>query len=388
MLESMRIAIIGGALLLAGIAAILFRLEPLTDVATLWARVWPIMLFVAAITVVTEFAAQAGVFTVVAGRLSRWGIGRAWMLWLLVCALCAIATVFFSLDTTAVLITPVVITVVHHTGLRVLPFALTTVWLANTASLLLPVSNLTNLLAQELSRQSVLQFAELSWAPALVAVAIPIAIIGIVFRRDLGARFTATASPAPDDHVLLRISMVVLVALLPALVSGLPVWIPACIAAAILLVAFAFRRPGAVRFGVVPWGLIVFASGLFLAVDAARQLGLARVLQSATGTGTSFPELLRLAGVGAGSANLANNLPAYLALEPTAGGTPVRVIALLIGVNCGPLITPWASLATLLWHNRLTAVGVHVPWGRFIILGLVVVPLTVVAAVAVLTLTR
>lgn len=53
-------------------------------------------------------------FAIAAERMARWGRGRAWMLWILVCALCVVATVFFSLDTTAVLVTPVVITVQQH----------------------------------------------------------------------------------------------------------------------------------------------------------------------------------------------------------------------------------------------------------------------------------
>jgi len=382
----MRTAIIGGALLLVGIVAIILRIEPIDAASSLWDRVWPILLFVVAITVVTEFVAQAGVFQVVADRLARWGVGRAWTLWLLVCALCVVATVFFSLDTTAVLITPVVVTVVRHTGLRVLPFALTTVWLANTASLLLPVSNLTNLLAQEVSHQSVSQFVSLSWAPALVAIVVPLAIIAIVFRRDLGARFEPPAPSRPDDRILLRVSMIVLIALLPALVSGVAVWIPSCAAALILLVAFVIRRPGVVRVGLVPWSLLAFAGGLFIVVDAAHQVGLGTVLEAATGKGSTFPDLLRLAGVGGASASVANNLPAYLALEPTAAGEPIRIMALLVGVNCGPLITPWASLATLLWHNRLSAMDEHVPWGRFIALGAVVAPLTILGSVAALSL--
>jgi len=49
-------------------------------------------------------------------------------------------------------------------------------------------------------------------------------------------------------------------------------------------------------------------------------------------------------------------------------------------VNAGALITPWASLATLLWHSRLVAADVHFGWGRFMLLGLVVAPLTVAAS--------
>jgi arsenical pump membrane protein len=84
--------------------------------------------------------------------------------------------------------------------------------------------------------------------------------------------------------------------------------------------------------------------------------------------------------LGAGSANVANNLPAYLALEPTAG-SPLRLAALLIGVNLGPLISPWASLATLLWHERLQGLNLRVRWGGFAVAGAVAVALALPLAV-------
>lgn len=55
--------------------------------------------------------------------------------------------------------------------------------------------------------------------------------------------------------------------------------------------------------------------------------------------------------------------------------------ALLIGVNLAPLVSPWASLATLLWHQRLERLGVEISWRRFAMLGLVLVVLIVPATV-------
>jgi Na+/H+ antiporter NhaD/arsenite permease-like protein len=104
------------------------------------------------------------------------------------------------------------------------------------------------------------------------------------------------------------------------------------------------------------------------------------VLSPAAGTGETFPDLLRLAVLGAGAANIANNLPAYLALEPAAG-SPLRLGALLIGVNLGPLITPWASLATLLWHERLQSLNLRVRWGGYAVAGLVAVVLALPLAI-------
>lgn len=377
----MRTLIVGSALILLGCIALVTGVLPLGAAADLAERVGPILLFVAMITVVTELAAEAGLFQRIAELSAVWGRGRTVLLWLLVVAFATLSTIFLSLDTTAVLLTPVVVVLARHVGISPLPFALTTVWLANTASLLLPVSNLTNLLAEhELGGIGPAGFATLTWAPAIAAVIVPTLIVFVVHRPLLSGRYVPADRSPVDDPVLFRWAAVTVALLVPALVTGLPVWLPASVAALVLVTVFAIRRRRALTLALVPWSLLLLASGLFLVVDAAHELGLGRALSVIAGTGSTPLDLLQLAGVGAFGANAVNNLPAYLALEPTAG-SPLRLIALLIGVNVGPLITPWASLATLLWHQRLTQLEVDISWLRYAALGLIAAPLTVAIAV-------
>ena len=382
----MKTAIIGAVLLVIGAIFIAVGVLPVPDALAVADRVWPVLLFVVAITIVTELAAEAELFRVVAEFTAKWGRGRTIALWLFVVALAVISTVFLSLDTTAVLLTPVVVLLARHVGIPPLPFALTTVWLANTASLLLPVSNLTNLLAEhQLEGVGPLGFASLMALPALVAVVVPCLVLLAIYRRSLFTRYEPDAPAPASDRVLLIASAVVILALLPALVSGLPVWIPASIAAVVLGGFFVARRRSALRFSLVPWQVVVLASGLFLVVEAGHSLGLATALEAVAGSGDDPLSLLQLSATGVAGANVVNNLPAYLALEPVAE-SPLRIAALLIGVNAGPLITPWASLATLLWHQRLTALDVELSWRRYALLGLLVVPLTVIPAVLALAL--
>jgi arsenical pump membrane protein len=382
------LAVLGCGLLLLGGIAVAVGLLPVPDALALGERIAPVLGFVVAITVVAALATRAGVFDRVADGAARLGRGRGPVLWLLVVAVAVVATVFLSLDTTAVLLTPVVVVLARHIGVSPIPFALTTVWLANTGSLLLPVSNLTNLLAQhELDGVDPATFATVTAVPALVAVIVPLVIVFVVYRRDLVGRYEPEIVEPAADRTLLTISGIVIVLLVPALVSGVEVWLPATIAAVVLLAVFAVRRPAVVRPNLVPWSLLVMASGLFLVVEAGHALGLADLLGRVIGSGDDLGSLLGVAGAGALGANVANNLPAYLALEPIAG-SPERLVALLIGVNAGPLITPWASLATLLWHERLKSEGVEISWPRYALLGLVAAPLTVGLAVVAFALTR
>ncbi|MES1169793.1 MAG: SLC13 family permease, partial [Leifsonia sp.] len=231
------------------------------------------------------------------------------------------------------------------------------------------------------------RFVALMLAPAIIAIVVPCAILVVVHRRALASRFEPGPVTPAGDSALLWISGGVLVVLLPLLVTGIPVWIPATAAALVLVVVFAIRRRRTLRFGLVPWQLVLFASGLFLVVEAGHELGLTMLLRQLAGSGTDMGALLRLSLSGMLGANAVDNLPAYFALEPVAG-PPVRLAALLIGVNAGSLITPWASLATLLWHSRLQSLEVEVPWSRYVLLGLIAAPLTVVLATVGLALTQ
>lgn len=374
-----RLAVIGGILLLVGAGAVAAGVLPAADPLAIADRVWPILLFVVAITVVAELAAVAGVFDVAADALARLSRGRTVMLWLLVVGLAVATTAFLSLDTTAVLLTPVVVAVARIHRLDPLPFAFTTVWLANTASLVLPVSNLTNLLAAHRLAADPATFLALLWLPALIAIAVSIVLLWTIHRRRLRGRFDPAPRPVVADRVQLAVTTGVVLILLPLLVSGIPPWIPALAAAVLLIGLFGWRSPSVLKVSLVPWQLVVFASGLFLAVGAVAAVGSEAVLSLVAGSGTDLVSLWQLSGVGMLGANAINNLPAYLALESVAD-SPARLGALLVGVNAGPLITPWASLATLLWHQRLRALEVDVPWRRYVLLGLVAAPLTVALA--------
>lgn len=80
-------------------------------------------------------------------RASRPGVG--FLPFVLIAVLGTLTTIGMGLDTTAVLLTPVVLALSTRLNVSPVPFALLAVWIATTASLLLPVSNLTNLLAAQ-----------------------------------------------------------------------------------------------------------------------------------------------------------------------------------------------------------------------------------------------
>lgn len=371
---------------LAAAVLLLTGALPPPDALLLADRAIPVLVFVAAMTVVTELLEAAGLFHRVAYGVARMARGRTLVLWALAAVLCVVTTALFSLDTTAVLLTPVLVVVARACGLPVAPFALLCIMLANTASLFLPVSNLTNLLAQHRLGWAPAQFIAAAWLPATVACVVPVLVLTLVHHRAVTGRHVVPDTRTPADPVLLRISRVTVVALMIALVSGMPVWIPAVAAATVLLVATTRRTRAIPSPRLIPWRILLLTGALFVAVETVHARGLDAALQAAAAGSRDAGSLAVLAGLGAVSANVANNLPAYLLLEPAAGADPARLLSLLIGVNAGPLVTPWASLATMLWHRRLSTMDEPVGWGRFAAVGALVAVLTVSASTAALVL--
>jgi len=333
------------------------------ELLDLLARVGPVLVFFVAVTVVAEIAELVGVFDVAGHWTARAGHHRTLALWLLYVALAVACTVVLSLDTTAVLLTPVGLAVAAQLGLSPVPFALTTLWLANTASLLLPVSNLTNLLALHhfsALGQTHAAYVRLAVAPAAAAVVGTLVVLYLLHRRELRGRYVAEAPADPHDPLLLRVAAGVCLAVGPLFAVGLPpAWVSTA-AAVVLVAVLGLRSPGLLRRVSVPWRMAVAVAVLFALVQLALRHGLQSVLASVAGTGTSAGDLLRVGAVGAVGANLVDNLPTYAALESVTADHPLRLMALLVGVDVGPLVTPWASLATLLWAQRCRARGVRI----------------------------
>jgi arsenical pump membrane protein len=352
-------------------------------------RVAPILGFLLTITIVAELADAAGVFEAASVLSARGARGSVRRLWIMVVALASATTMLLSLDTTAVLLTPVVLALSRRLRIAPWPFALATVWLANTASLLLPVSNLTNLLLIDRLHWSVTRYTTRMWIPALVAVAVSVAVLALLMRGTLSGDYEVPTRPIPKDRFLFKLAVGICLGVGPLFVLGVPPWRVGTVGAAVLLVAFVIRDRSSIGWHLLPWRLVVITLSLFLVVGFLAQHGLTPWLAGLDGkTSDGLGGLLRMSGAGAIGSNLVNNLPAYLALEPVASNSPDRLLALLIGTNLGPLITIWGSLATLLWRERCRSRGVKIKASGFALVGLLGVPLLLLSTTTALWLSR
>jgi arsenical pump membrane protein len=119
----------------------------------------PTVAFLAAILLLGRLAEIEGVFRWLGRQLAAGSDGRAGRLLGLTFLAASVTTAVLSLDATVVLLTPVVLATGRLLRLSARPPAYACAHLANSASLLLPVSNLTNLLAFAASGLSFTGFA-------------------------------------------------------------------------------------------------------------------------------------------------------------------------------------------------------------------------------------
>jgi len=353
----------------------------------------PVIGFLAAILVLAHLCDDDGLFQACGAWMARTGTSHpkatgARRLLAQVFVIASVTTAVLSLDATVVLLTPVVFATASRLDVRAKPQVYACTHLANSASLLLPVSNLTNLLAFAASGLAFPRFAALMALPWLAVIGTEYAVFTRFFAADLSVR------PGPDrqdraEATPWPVFTLVVVALTLAGFAGAsaagvsPAW-AACAGAAVLAVRALARRRVApvalVRAADLPF--LLFVLGLGIVVKAVVVNGLGTALAPLLPGGTSLPALLATAALAAALANVCNNLPAVLVLLPLAAPSGAgAVLAVLLGVNIGPNLSYTGSLATLLWRRILRRHGSAPDLGEFTRLGLLTVPAGLLVAV-------
>jgi arsenical pump membrane protein len=348
----------------------------------------PTVAFLAALLLLAEGCRREGLFEAVGQIMSRRSRSDPRRLLGLVFVVASAITIVLGLDATVVLLTPVVIVTARRVRLDPKPHVYACAHLANSASLLLPVSNLTNLLAFKATGLSFTRFALLMVAPTVFAVAVDWVALAPWARRGRASSAVPDEAWAAEAELPLpRFALVVLALTLVgfAISSPLgiePLWFAVAGAVAITVPALArgTTGPALVVHALHP-GFLLFVLGLAVAVAAAGEHGLTSAVTAVLPAGSSLADLLAIAAVSAVLSNLVNNLPATLILVPVAaplGAGPV--LAVLVGVNIGPNLTEVGSLATLLWRRVVRAEGIELSLLEFMRLGAVTVPIALAGA--------
>jgi len=358
---------------------------------------WNAFLFFLGMLVAAAAADRAEVFTRLAGLAARGAGGSGWRLLLNLFLLGSAITAILSNDATALLLTPVVFALVVRLGLPPRPYAFTCSFVANAASLLLPVANPANILVLQVVPMTLPQFLGRLLLPALVALAVTFAGLLLVFRDDLvvgfGAKPTAGAADHPRGFAVTLAGLCLLAAgYLAGAALEAPLGLVALAGATIILLAQALvgaLAPRAIA-SEVAWGIFPFLAGMLVLVRGIENAGLTPLLGAllarAVASGGLLAPLLTAVGAALG-ANLINNLPMALIAASTVAAAPAApsthqdlAAAVLLGVDLGPNLTIVGSLSTMLWLLLLRRRGLDVSGLEYLRVGALLLPPALLAA--------
>ncbi|MHB8645082.1 MAG: ArsB/NhaD family transporter [Thermomicrobiales bacterium] len=375
------------------IACLALRLVSFGDILQIARDTANVLIFLLGMMTLTGIAEHAGVFDTLAARAAWLARGSGHLLLVSVFLLGAIVTALLSLDVTVIIMTPIVYAVVTRIGIDPLPYLIACAFVANTASLFLPMSNLTNILMYDLLHLSFARFALVMFLPNIAALFVNIGIFMLLFRNRIPRTFTLpehdTARHRPGFLAAAATVASVLAAIFVFGVIGWPLAIPAIVGAVVLGVAAVARKAVSPRQigAAITWPLFPFVFAMFVVMRAVERAWFGRLghLPSHADFGT----LATIAfGTGVG-ANIVNNIPMAVAMISLLRSVaePARdslAFATLIGVNIGPSILPIGSLATMLWLAAVRQRGVIVKARTYTMIGLLTTPTMVAAATVVL----
>ncbi|HLN65569.1 MAG TPA: arsenical efflux pump membrane protein ArsB [Symbiobacteriaceae bacterium] len=398
----------GLAALIGALLALAAGVITLVDVRTVAGIVWDATFALIAIVVISVVLDQAGLFRWAALQLARRAGGNGRTIFLAVIGLGAVVSTLFTNDATVLILTPIVYEMLAALGFdhrMILPYMMACGFVADTMSIPLAVSNLTNMITARYFALGFGRFALLMLLPSVVCLGTTVLVLRWYYRREIPASYDQHTLPDPAsairDPFLFRVGLGVLGAMvvtffINSLVISVPVSVVIATGAAVLLMASFKNR--VVRASTVirqaPWHVVIFALGMYLVVYGVGNAGLtawsARLLERLVAMGP----LAAIVGTGvlvALFSSLMNNLPGVmlgcLALAAAGASGAIHegmILANVIGSDIGPKLTPIGSLATLIWLHSLQRKGMKITWQSYLKVGLLITPPVLLATLGAL----
>ena len=379
-----------------GILLVLTRLIPLPQAAHAVYEGLDVYLFLTGMMILAELAREEGVFDWVADVAAQHARNSPGRLFVLIYLVGTVVTALLSNDATAVVLTPAVLAVVRRAKVDPKPYLLACAFIANAASFVFPISNPANLVIFDQHMPPLGTWLRIFILPSAASVLVTFVYLRWASRKELRGEMRGEVK-----RVLLstegKLALVGLAIAAAALVSssalGLPLGAPTCCAALFAMAVVAWRDrsiPLKVAKG-MSWSVLPLVAGLFVIVEALQNAGLLRLgltglraLGEKTATwiakGTAALAVALLS-------NAMNNLPVGLmsgAAIRHAQETSVVAHAILIGVDLGPNLSVTGSLATILWLIALRREKVEITAWEFFTIGIIAMPIALIASLLVL----
>ncbi len=366
---------IGYSALIGAIITFLTGLTSLKDFIDVISIVWNATLTFISIVIISLVFDEAGVFQYLSVRLLSLSRGNGKRLFILIILGGAFISAIFANDGTALVMTPIIISVLYRAGLKgktLLAYIMAVGFIADSASIPLLVSNLVNIIAATYFGINFFPYMYVMLIPDLVSVGASLLFLYLFFMKDIPEKVSTIVdfkdSEIKDPLIFKMFFPFITVLIILYSVGGflsVPVAVVSMPAAFFLLLLA--RQNGRISYikpvREAPWQIILFSIGMYIVVFAMANNGLTEAISGVLIYFSSFPYGLNYIFTGylfAFTASIMNNLPSVLlgdlALQH-AHMTGTILLTNAIGNDIGPKFTPIGSLATLVWLYMIERKG-------------------------------
>ncbi|QKF74219.1 arsenical pump membrane protein [Aliarcobacter faecis] len=384
---------IGTSAIIGATFALIFKVVSFDDVLEVINIVWDATFAFIGIIILSLVLDKIGFFEYMALRMAKFSRGNGHLMFVYSMLLGSFVSAFFANDGAALILTPIILAKMKILQLRVktmVVFLLASGFISDSASLPFVFSNLTNIITANYFDITFMKYFFDMLVPFFVSITISTLVLWLYLRKDIPKEVDIKLLKEPKSAIknqkLFYFSWIFLAFLLGTYflsdIYKIPISFFALGGAIIFLLIASFLKEVNIKSIIKesPWQIVWFSIGLYIVVYGLKNVGLTDEVAIVLEYLVSKGDTLAVLGTGFIAAFLSaimNNLPTVMIMDIALKdiGSSAMIYANIIGCNLGPKMTPFGSLATLLWLYVLNQKGVKISFWEYSKFGLVVTPL-------------
>ena len=383
---------IGTSAIFGAFIALIFGVVTFSDVLDVTNIVWDATLAFIGIIILSLVLDEIGFFEWAALKMAKFSNGSGLKMFIYSILLGAFVSALFANDGAALILTPILLAKMRILQLNmktIVAFLLAGGFISDSASLPFVFSNLTNIVTANYFSIGFAQYFFDMIIPFIVSVIASTIFLWLILRKDIPKTVDITLLKEPKSVIknmkLFYFSWVFLAFLLCAYFLGdaydLPISIFALGGATIFLIIATISK-SVEPLKIIkeaPWQVVWFSIGLYIVVYGLKNAGLTDYLAIILKELSLKGETIAVLGTGFIAAFLSaimNNMPTIMIMDIALNDiqNQAMIYANIVGCNLGPKMTPFGSLATLLWLHVLAKKGVKISFAQYSKFGLIITP--------------
>ncbi len=383
---------IGTVAVTGAIVSYMTGVVSIKDIFSVISIVWDATFAFIGIIILSMVLDEIGFFEWCAIKMARFSRGDGRVMFIYSLLLGSFVSALFANDGAALILTPILLVKMKILKLNkktIIAFLLAGSFISDSASLPFVFSNLTNIITADFFHIGFLEYFLKMYIPYIVSTVISMIVLWIILKKDIPKAIDTSLLQDEwsvlKNPTLFKFSWFFLAILLAGYIIGDSYGIPISIFAlggGIVFLCIASYAKAVTASNIIknaPWQIVWFSIGLYIVVYGLKNAGLTEYITVLLNYLIQKGNTIAIVGTGFISAFLSatmNNLPTIMIMDISIANTTNHALSFanIIGSNIGPKMTPFGSLATLLWLSILDKKGIHITFWQYTKFGLLVTP--------------